>query len=143
MRATIDAGCRLRLQYGPDLPPSLRKASYEDVRVPGNGGHGAVRVADQRRSGWHRARGCHRHRADHSRLHCRHQHPQVTALTGARAAAVAAACLSLASCATRGALIAPSLTPEAVRTIELTETPFYPQEKFECGPAALATALAA
>jgi hypothetical protein len=31
--------------------------------------------------------------------------------------------------------------PVLTETLELTETPFYPQEKFQCGPAALTTAL--
>lgn len=32
--------------------------------------------------------------------------------------------------------------PEAARAIELEQTPFYPQERYQCGPAALTTVLA-
>lgn len=52
------------------------------------------------------------------------------------AAALAAACCLLAGCAAR----TPLLAPEA-RGIELADTPFFPQEKYQCGPAALATVL--
>ncbi|MBI3773827.1 MAG: PA2778 family cysteine peptidase [Gammaproteobacteria bacterium] len=53
-------------------------------------------------------------------------------------------CAMLAACATPPQTrqlqeIPPSLPPH----IELTETPFFPQEKYQCGPAALATVLAA
>ncbi|MDX1480191.1 MAG: PA2778 family cysteine peptidase [Woeseiaceae bacterium] len=34
-------------------------------------------------------------------------------------------------------------TPVAVRSVELASTPFFPQERFQCGPAALATVLEA
>jgi tetratricopeptide (TPR) repeat protein len=52
------------------------------------------------------------------------------------------ACLLLAGCA-GGALVVPSLPAEAPRVVELTDTPFHPQREFQCGPAALATALGA
>jgi tetratricopeptide (TPR) repeat protein len=44
----------------------------------------------------------------------------------------------LAGCATRGPLIEPG-----VRQVELAATPFFPQEQYQCGPAALATVLGA
>ena len=52
------------------------------------------------------------------------------------AAFLAAACCLLAGCAAR----TPLLAPEA-RGVELADTPFFPQEKYQCGPAALATVL--
>jgi tetratricopeptide (TPR) repeat protein len=45
-------------------------------------------------------------------------------------------CLALSSCATRGPVL-------ASRASELSDTPFFPQSKYQCGPAALATVLAA
>jgi hypothetical protein len=49
----------------------------------------------------------------------------------------------LAGCATRGPLL-PQLTSETVPPrVELTTTPFFPQRDYQCGPAALATVLAA
>ena len=58
----------------------------------------------------------------------------------------AAACglLSLlAGCATRGPLL-PQLTSGSVPPrVELSATPFFPQRDYQCGPAALATVLAA
>jgi tetratricopeptide (TPR) repeat protein len=44
----------------------------------------------------------------------------------------------VAGCATHGPLIEPG-----ARSVELTTTPFFPQDRFQCGPAALATALGA
>ncbi len=49
----------------------------------------------------------------------------------------------LAGCVSRGALVAPSLPSEAPRSVELADTPFFPQRKLQCGPASLATALGA
>lgn len=48
--------------------------------------------------------------------------------------------LLLAGCAS----IPPSVSelPEPARTVELGDTPFYPQERYQCGPAALTTVLA-
>lgn len=61
----------------------------------------------------------------------------------ARAAACAAA-LVLAGCASRG----PQLPPAAASgglpaSVELESTPFFPQQEYQCGPAALATVLTA
>lgn len=54
------------------------------------------------------------------------------------AAMLAAASCLLAGCASRTPLLAPS-----ARTVELADTPFFPQKKYQCGPAALATVLSA
>jgi tetratricopeptide (TPR) repeat protein len=60
---------------------------------------------------------------------------------------LAACCAILASglagCVSRGALVAPSLSAEASRSVELVDTPFFPQRKLQCGPASLATILGA
>lgn len=45
-------------------------------------------------------------------------------------------CFFLAACATRGPVL-------SSRSTELVDTPFFPQAKYQCGPAALATLLAA
>lgn len=49
--------------------------------------------------------------------------------------------LGLVSCAHRGPVLEPrdDLPPR----VELSETPFFPQERYQCGPAALATVLGA
>jgi tetratricopeptide (TPR) repeat protein len=44
----------------------------------------------------------------------------------------------LPACATRGPLIEPG-----TRAVELAQTPFFAQDRYQCGPAALATALGA
>lgn len=60
----------------------------------------------------------------------------------ARHAAHARACLAIllcvvaSACATRGPVL-------SSRATELAETPFFPQARYQCGPAALATVLAA
>ena len=46
-------------------------------------------------------------------------------------------------CVSRGPLVAPGLEARAPRQVELTQTPFFPQREYQCGPAALATVLAA
>ncbi len=56
---------------------------------------------------------------------------------------LAAACaLALAGCA---GLPAPTATAPAIagRSVELEQVPFFPQQEYQCGPAALATALGA
>jgi hypothetical protein len=60
-----------------------------------------------------------------------------------RSVALASLCLVLGACVGGGAMVAPSLAPDAPRVIELTDTPFHPQSEFQCGPAALATVLGA
>jgi Peptidase_C39 like family len=52
--------------------------------------------------------------------------------------ALAAGLLLLTGCVSRGPLIESS-----TRVVELADTPFFPQTAFQCGPAALATALGA
>lgn len=47
----------------------------------------------------------------------------------------------LGACVTRGPLIPPSLAAESPRGVELDATPFFPQSRYQCGPAALATIL--
>jgi tetratricopeptide (TPR) repeat protein len=51
--------------------------------------------------------------------------------------------LLASGCAHQSALIAPALVAPAQSSIELTATPFFPQRDYQCGPAALATVLAA
>lgn len=53
-------------------------------------------------------------------------------------ALVALLLLATSGCVSRGPLIEPSSG-----SIELTDTPFFPQKQFQCGPAALATVLGA
>ena len=59
-----------------------------------------------------------------------------------RAPAIAALAVALAGCAASPQL-ADGLARGAPRSIELRETPFFPQEDYQCGPAALATLLRA
>ncbi|HXV40877.1 MAG TPA: PA2778 family cysteine peptidase [Steroidobacteraceae bacterium] len=60
-----------------------------------------------------------------------------------RAALPAAALIAgLAGCAASPPL-ADGLSPQAPRSIELSAVPFFPQEEYQCGPAALATMLVA
>jgi hypothetical protein len=54
----------------------------------------------------------------------------------------AALLVSLAGCAASPPL-ADGLPPGIPRALELRDTPFFPQEEFQCGPAALATVLGA
>jgi hypothetical protein len=58
------------------------------------------------------------------------------------AAAVATLAVALAGCAASPPLAA-GLPASAPRAIELDATPFFPQEDYQCGPAALATLLVA
>jgi tetratricopeptide (TPR) repeat protein len=58
------------------------------------------------------------------------------------APAIAALAAALAGCAASPPL-ADGLPAAAPRSIELDGTPFFPQEEYQCGPAALATILAA
>lgn len=54
-----------------------------------------------------------------------------------------AVCLTLAGCATSGGIQELRQQSDLPRRHELAKTPFYPQELYQCGPAALATILAA
>jgi len=50
--------------------------------------------------------------------------------------------LLVAGCASRGPLLQGALpTHPATAVVELSDTPFFPQERYQCGPAALATVL--
>lgn len=51
--------------------------------------------------------------------------------------------LGVSACATRPPAVAPALPPDAGRAVELDGTPFFPQARYQCGPAALATVLGA
>jgi hypothetical protein len=52
--------------------------------------------------------------------------------------ALAVCVLLVGGCATRGPLL-----ESTARTVELDDTPFFPQQDYQCGPAALATVLGA
>lgn len=55
---------------------------------------------------------------------------------------LAAGLLLLAGCATRAPVLQPVVAEQAWEpSVELTDTPFYPQQAYQCGPAALATVL--
>jgi tetratricopeptide (TPR) repeat protein len=53
-----------------------------------------------------------------------------------------ALCLALSACTTKPVL-APAWPGDAPEQIELSNTPFFPQDRYQCGPAALATLLSA
>jgi tetratricopeptide (TPR) repeat protein len=55
---------------------------------------------------------------------------------------LAAATLLLSACATRPPLL-PAVLPPGAPGLELGDTPFHPQDAYQCGPAALATVLQA
>ncbi|ATE61536.1 PA2778 family cysteine peptidase [Thauera sinica] len=55
----------------------------------------------------------------------------------------ACAALALAGCAVQAPRLLAAPPAGLPRRVELTSTPFFPQEEFQCGPAALATALSA
>lgn len=50
---------------------------------------------------------------------------------------------ALSACVVRGPFIPRNLAPGAQTRVELESTPFFPQKKYQCGPAALATVLGA
>ena len=49
----------------------------------------------------------------------------------------------LSACVVRGPFIPANLAPGARASVELDGTPFFPQKKYQCGPAALASVLVA
>ncbi len=51
------------------------------------------------------------------------------------------AIVALSACATRPAELDSHTTAHLPRQVELAETPFHPQDEYQCGPAALATVL--
>jgi tetratricopeptide (TPR) repeat protein len=67
----------------------------------------------------------------------------MTAHGAARAALLCIAALAATGCAARGPVLEPLLVGGQPQRIELDATPFFPQEQYQCGPAALATVLAA
>jgi hypothetical protein len=60
-----------------------------------------------------------------------------------RAALVLGAALLAAGCAARGPLLEPRAAGAPAGPVELEATPFFPQQRYQCGPAALATVLVA
>jgi len=67
----------------------------------------------------------------------------MTALGPVRAVLVTGAVLVIAGCAARGPVLAPATVGTGSVRVELDATPFFPQERYQCGPAALATVLSA
>src|ERR1044071_8213468 len=65
------------------------------------------------------------------------------AFRAARFAFFAASSLLLSACVTREPFIPANLPAGANTRVELDATPFFPQKKYQCGPAALAAALGA
>jgi hypothetical protein len=61
----------------------------------------------------------------------------------ARAAFAFAAALALAGCVSNGPVLQPLIAGHYPATVDLDDTPFFPQTRYECGPAALATVLSA
>ena len=62
---------------------------------------------------------------------------------GVRATLVCGFALTLAACASRGPALEPVLAEGQPARVELDATPFVPQQRYQCGPAALATAMGA
>jgi len=61
----------------------------------------------------------------------------------ARLALLLASTVMLSACVVRGPFIPPNLAPGARQHVDLENTPFFPQKKYQCGPAALAMVLGA
>jgi tetratricopeptide (TPR) repeat protein len=59
----------------------------------------------------------------------------------AAAAVLTLAICVLSGCATRPSELTPAATAHLPARIELSQTPFHPQDAYQCGPAALATVL--
>jgi tetratricopeptide (TPR) repeat protein len=66
-----------------------------------------------------------------------------TARVAARFAFLLALTSLLSACVARGPFIPASMAPGARTRVELDATPFFPQKKYQCGPAALASVLVA
>lgn len=66
----------------------------------------------------------------------------MTAFGPVRAALTIGVALAVTGCATRAPVLAPATVGAGAR-VELEATPFFPQERYQCGPAALATVLSA
>jgi len=69
--------------------------------------------------------------------------PKRAALGAARIAFLAVSFLLLSACVTREPFIPANLPAGANTRVELDATPFFPQKKYQCGPAALAAVLGA
>ena len=67
----------------------------------------------------------------------------MTALGLVRAALLGSAALAVAGCASHGPVLEPLVATGSPQRVELEATPFFPQQQYQCGPAALATVLAA
>ena len=101
------------------------------------------------RCGLDRRRGV--HRADHPRADRRHRHLQEDLSDGeARSRDGCAlriprshAAVLLSACVTREPFIPADLPAGRASAVELDATPFFSQDKYQCGPAALATVLVA
>lgn len=65
------------------------------------------------------------------------------AAVSARAASVAVVGCALAGCAASPPVLPAYLPPDMAPHVELDGTPFFAQQRYQCGPAALATVLAA
>ncbi len=61
----------------------------------------------------------------------------------ARFTSLLALTMLLTACATRGPVIPAHIAPGARSSVELDDTPFFPQDKYQCGPASLGMVLAA
>lgn len=62
---------------------------------------------------------------------------------GEHASLLAGAVLALAGCTASGPFLEPHLEAASARQVEVDDTPFFPQDRYQCGPAALATVLSA
>jgi hypothetical protein len=60
-----------------------------------------------------------------------------------RAVLAIGAVIAIAGCAARSPVLAPVTAGAGPAWVELEATPFFPQERYQCGPAALATVLSA
>jgi hypothetical protein len=67
----------------------------------------------------------------------------MTASVPVRAVLAIGAMFAIAGCAARGPVLAPAMAGDGPARVELKATPFFPQEQYQCGPAALATVLSA
>src|SRR5690606_10643372 len=108
----------------------------------------ATHRRDARRCERGRRAGRHVHRAAGARVSRHHRRVQAHLTVTARhivlrGTVLLAASLLAASCATAPPAIGPQLPDDAPVERELTHVPFFPQEDYQCGPAALATVLAA
>jgi hypothetical protein len=69
--------------------------------------------------------------------------PERAAVIAARFALLLVSTMMLSACVARGPFIRANLAPDAKMRVDLESTPFFPQDKYQCGPAALAAVLGA